>query len=105
MSGSPELVRAWLEGDWDVVAGAYFPEFSRGRHVLEPHRVPEGVAALHGDGLGLGAAVLDRLVRDRAEGDAGAHGHRPPVTLLPGALVCYREWYGEDPKRPGRTSA
>jgi hypothetical protein len=36
MSGSPELVRAWLEGDWDVVAGAYFPEFSRGRHVLEP---------------------------------------------------------------------
>jgi hypothetical protein len=29
-----------------------------------------------------------------------------PMTLLPGALVCYREWYGEDPKSsPGRTSA
>jgi hypothetical protein len=40
MSGSPELVRAWLEGDWDVVAGAYFPEFSRGRHVLEPLEFP-----------------------------------------------------------------
>jgi hypothetical protein len=40
MSGSPELVRAWLEGDWDVVAGAYFPEFSRGRHVLEPTEFP-----------------------------------------------------------------
>jgi hypothetical protein len=31
MSGSPELVRAWLEGDWDVIAGAYFPEFSAAR--------------------------------------------------------------------------
>jgi hypothetical protein len=41
MSGSPELVRAWLEGDWDVVAGAYFPEFSRGRHVLEPIDFPK----------------------------------------------------------------
>jgi hypothetical protein len=41
MSGSPELVRAWLEGDWDVVAGAYFPEFSRGRHVLEPLEFPK----------------------------------------------------------------
>jgi hypothetical protein len=25
-SGSPELVRAWLEGDWSVVSGAFFPE-------------------------------------------------------------------------------
>jgi hypothetical protein len=24
------------------------------------------------------------------------------MTLLPGALVNYREWYGEDPKRPGQ---
>jgi hypothetical protein len=41
MSGSPEMVRAWLEGDWDIVAGAYFSEFSRGRHVLEPFDIPK----------------------------------------------------------------
>jgi hypothetical protein len=95
MSGSPELVRAWLEGDWDVIAGAYFPEFSRGRHVLEPMEFPRRLAALHRDRLGLGAPVLDRLVRGGAEGDEGAHHDGAPVTLLPGALVCYREWYGE----------
>jgi hypothetical protein len=76
MSGSPEMVRAWLEGDWDIVAGAYFSEFSRGRHVLEPFDIPEGLAALHRDRLGLGAALLDRLVCDRAARDAGAHGDR-----------------------------
>ena len=35
-SGSPELVRAWLEGDWDVIEGAFFPEFDRKRHVISP---------------------------------------------------------------------
>jgi hypothetical protein len=75
MSGSPELVRAWLEGDWDVVAGAYFPEFSRGRHVLEP-RTSRPTGGASRIGLGLGAPVLDRLVRGRAKGDEGAHGDR-----------------------------
>lgn len=31
--GSAELVRAWLEGDWDVVAGAFFDCFSAERHI------------------------------------------------------------------------
>jgi hypothetical protein len=38
--GPPELVRAWLEGDWSVVAGAFFPEFSIDRHVVEPRSLP-----------------------------------------------------------------
>jgi hypothetical protein len=38
--GSPELVQAMLNGDWDVIAGSYFPEFSRQRHVVEPHVIP-----------------------------------------------------------------
>ena len=29
--GSEQLVRAWLEGDWDVVEGAFFPEFSKAK--------------------------------------------------------------------------
>jgi hypothetical protein len=40
-SGSPELVRAWLEGDWNVIEGAFFPEFATARHVLAPFRVPD----------------------------------------------------------------
>jgi hypothetical protein len=39
--GSPELVKAWLEGDWNVITGAYFPEFSARKHVLRPFAIPE----------------------------------------------------------------
>jgi hypothetical protein len=75
MSGSPEMVRAWLEGDWDVVAGAYFRN-SRAAGMCSSRSTSRGLAALHRDRLGLGAPVLDRLVRDRAARDAGAHGDR-----------------------------
>ena len=35
-SGSPALVRAWLEGDWNIIEGAFFPEFDPTRHVITP---------------------------------------------------------------------
>ena len=31
-----------LEGDWDVVAGAAFPEWNRSMHVIEPFEIPKG---------------------------------------------------------------
>ncbi len=34
------LRRAHLDGDWDVLAGQYFAEFSRERHVVEPFALP-----------------------------------------------------------------
>ena len=34
------LRRAHLDGDWDVLAGQYFMEFSRDRHVVEPFAIP-----------------------------------------------------------------
>lgn len=34
------LRRAHLDGDWDVLAGQYFPEFSRDRHVTAPFSIP-----------------------------------------------------------------
>jgi len=39
--GSPELVRAMLEGDWSVIVGSFFPEFELGRHVLPVFTPPE----------------------------------------------------------------
>lgn len=32
--------RAWLDGEWSVVDGAFFPEWDRGVHVVEPFSVP-----------------------------------------------------------------
>jgi len=39
---SPELKRAWLDGDWDVFSGQFFAEFSRDVHVCEPFEIPRG---------------------------------------------------------------
>ncbi|MEA4869494.1 MAG: phage terminase large subunit [Christensenella sp.] len=35
------LRRAYLDGDWDVLAGQYFGEFLRSRHVVEPFSIPK----------------------------------------------------------------
>ena len=34
------LRRAYLDGDWDVLSGRYFPEFSRAVHVVVPFPIP-----------------------------------------------------------------
>lgn len=34
------LRRAYLDGDWDVLQGQYFPEFRRDIHVVEPRELP-----------------------------------------------------------------
>lgn len=36
-----ELRRAHLDGDWDVFAGQYFPEFNRELHVIEAFDIPD----------------------------------------------------------------
>lgn len=35
-----DLRRAWLEGEWDLFAGRFFPEFRRELHTVEPFAVP-----------------------------------------------------------------
>lgn len=44
--GDPELVRAWLDGDWEAIVGGYFSQWSRQRVEEEPYRV--GGWALYG---------------------------------------------------------
>jgi hypothetical protein len=84
-SGSPELVRAWLEGDWDIVAGAFFPEWSVARHVVRARTLPaEWTRAACMDwGSARPFAVLWFAISD---------GSLPEFPR--GALVFYREWYG-----------
>ena len=65
-SGSADLVRAWLLGDWSVALGAFFDELVDGASCRDTVRDTAGLAAFPLDGLGLGVAVLDRLVGDRA---------------------------------------
>ena len=90
-SGSPELVRAWLEGDWTVVSGAFFPEFSLDRHVIAPRPIPEHWARFRSFDWGSARpfSVGWWAVSDGSEPD-----------IARGCLVRYREWYGMRPGEP-----
>jgi Terminase large subunit, T4likevirus-type, N-terminal len=88
-TGSPELVRAWLDGDWDVIEGSFFPEFDRRRHVIVPFPVPNDWIKFRS--MDWGSAKPFSIgwwcvVQDDFEHDG---------RLIPrGAIVRYREWYG-----------
>lgn len=86
--GSPELVRAWLEGDWSVVTGAYFPEFSIARHVYQPFAVPQHWKRFRA--MDWGSARPASIGWWAIASETAEHGGRVIPT---GALVCYREWY------------
>lgn len=84
-SGSPELVKAWLEGDWNVIAGAFFPEFSMSKHVVAPVELPKSWQRFRACDWG-SAKPFSVGWYAVSEGD---------LPQFPrGALVKYREWYG-----------
>jgi hypothetical protein len=89
LTGSKELVKAWLDGDWNVIAGAFFPEFDMGRHVIAPRELPEHWFRFRSLDWGSAKpfsvgwwAVSDGELAD----------------IPRGALVRYREWYGSTGK-------
>lgn len=87
--GSPALVRAWLDGDWNVVQGAYFPEWDPNVHVIAPFEVPEEWTKLRGADWGSAkpSCVLWGAISD---------GQPVPGSgrIYPkGAIILYRELY------------
>src|SRR5262245_13372953 len=38
--GGPQLQKAWIEGDWSVIEGAFFEIWSEAKHVLRPVSLP-----------------------------------------------------------------
>jgi hypothetical protein len=92
LSGSAGLVRAWLEGDWAVVDGAYFPEWNTFRHVIQPFEIPSTWLRFRsGD---WGTAHPFSVGWWAVAGDDTSIGHGR--TIPRGALVRYREWYGSN---------
>jgi hypothetical protein len=95
-AGSAQLVRAWLEGDWNVIEGAFFPEWSEERHVVPNFSIPAYWTRFRaGDwgsarpfSFGWYAVVQD----DFPVGDGR--------TLPRSAVVRYREYYGMEAGKP-----
>lgn len=85
-SGSAELVKAWVDGDWSIVAGSYFPEFGAG-HVVAARVLPERWARFRAMDWG---SAKPFSVGWYAISD----GELPQFPR--GALIRYREWYGSN---------
>jgi hypothetical protein len=90
---SDAMVRAWLEGDWDVVEGAFFDCWRHALHVVPDFSVPAHWTRFRSMdwgsakpfSVGWWAIVLD---------DHWIEGQNGRTVLPRGALVRYREWYG-----------
>ena len=88
--GNEALRKAWLEGDWNIVAGAFFDCWRQTKHVIRPFAIPEHWMRFRsGDwgsakpfSIGWWAVVSDE------------HRTEEGVILPRGCMVRYREWYG-----------
>jgi hypothetical protein len=95
LSGSTELVRAWLEGDWNVILGAFFDKWSN-RNILTPFPIPD--FWLRFRSFDWGHASPFSVGWWAVASDDFNH----PAGVIPrGALVRYREWYGADRRGDG----
>lgn len=99
--GSADMVKAWLEGDWNVVTGAYFPEFSTRKHVIEPMPLHPGLMRfVMGDwGSAKPFAFYWGVISDGTlslpPDPLDFNGY--PRIIPKGALIIYREFYGNLP--------
>ena len=90
-SGSEQLVQAWLDGDWNVIEGAFFDKWSP-RNIVRPFKVPDLWTRLRSFDWGY-AAPFSVGWWAVASDPFDAGGARP---IPRGALVRYREWYGSN---------
>lgn len=86
---SNAMVRAWLEGDWTVIEGAYFDCWRYDKHVVEPFAVPQDWVRFRA--ADWGSSKPFSIGWWAIAGD----DHPTEGGVIPrGALVKYREWYG-----------
>jgi hypothetical protein len=96
--GDKELIRAYRDGDWDVLSGSFFDSFSKDTHVLKTFVVPnhwQRVLSMdwgwyYPFSIGWWAIAPE--------------DYTDPINnqFIPaGSLVCYREWYGSEGKNVG----
>jgi hypothetical protein len=92
-SGSAELVRAWLEGDWNIIDGAFFDKWSE-RNIVAPFEIPRLWTRIRSFDWGYAAPFSVGWWAVASDDYAVEDGR----TIPRGALVRYREWYGAGPR-------
>ncbi len=95
--GSPELVKAMRWGDWDVIEGAFFSEWDKQKHVIDPFPIPDSWLRFRSAdwgsakpfSVGWWTVVEDDFIHNGA-------------TIPRGAIIRYREWYGCEEGKPNK---
>jgi hypothetical protein len=97
-SGSAALVKAWLEGDWNIIEGAFFDNWREERNVARPLPLPPDWTRF--TSLDWGSAKPFSVGWWTIASDAfEATTPGGQALFIPrGALVRYREWYGSNGK-------
>lgn len=95
-SGSKELVKAWLTGDWDVIEGAFFDCWDASKHIIRPFTIPDDWTRFRSGDWGSAKPFSFGWWAV-----AGDKFKTPDGVWLPrGCMVRYREWYGMQPGKP-----
>ena len=101
MVGSRQLVKAWLDGDWNAIEGAFFDDWDASKHVLQPFEIPPDWLRFRSMDWGFAAPFSVgwwAVVSDST--------HHNGVLLPRGAMIRYREWYGaKEPQKGLRLTA
>jgi hypothetical protein len=87
--GSPVFVRAWLEGDWSVIEGAFFDGWC-GKNIVQPFVIPGEWMRFRSIDWGSRAPFSVGWWAHVTDDHTLVDGRMLPR----GALVRYREWYG-----------
>lgn len=88
-SGPDALVKAWLEGDWSAIEGAFFDCWASERHVVRPFVVPKDWTRFRSMDWGSASPASVgwwAIASDTYKTDDG-------LVLPRGCMVRYREWY------------
>jgi hypothetical protein len=89
----PDKRKAWLDGDWDIVAGGIFDTlFKRHTHILKPFRIPSSwrVDRSFDDGDARPFSIGYWAEADGTE----AQTPRGPIAFPAGTLIRVYEYYG-----------
>jgi hypothetical protein len=90
-TGSPELVKAWIDGNFDAIDGAFFSEFDSSRHVLTPCTLPAHWVRFRSADWGSYypfAVVWCAITSEDWR-------HPGSKKIIPAnSIIVYREWYG-----------
>lgn len=101
-SGSEQLVRAWLEGDFYVIDGAFFDNYDSRKHVMKAAPLPDWWTRYRAMDWGSAKPFCVLWIAVASED----WFHPVSKLLVPkGALVVYREWYGVKMKPDGTVQA